>query len=115
MIKIQILSFLFSGFILYTIFEMVKKKKIKEEYSILWFFMGFIFLIVSIYPNIIDILGNLLGILYAPTLIFLFLFAFILSILIHFSIVLSKLSEKNKTLIQEIGILKHEVSVIKNP
>ena len=61
MIKMQIISLIFSGFILYIIFEMVKKKKIKEEYSILWFIMGLIFLFVSVSPSIIDKLGSLLA------------------------------------------------------
>lgn len=114
MVKMQIISLLFSGFILYSIFEMVRKKKIKEEYSILWFFMGLVFLFLSIFPNVIDMLGNLFGIAYAPTLILLLLFTFVLSVLIHFSVVLSKLSEKNKDLIQEVGLLKHELDDFKN-
>ena len=112
--KIQIISLLFSGLILYTIFEMVRKKKIKEEYSILWFIMGLTFLFLSLVPTTIDTLGNLFGIAYAPTLILLLLFAFVLSVLIHFSVVLSKLSEKNKDLIQEVGLLKYELDNIKN-
>ena len=114
MIKMQIISLIFSGFILYIIFEMVKKKKIKEEYSILWFIMGLIFLFISAFPNIIDKLGSLFGIAYAPTLILLLLIAFILAVLIHFSVVLSRLSEKNKDLIQEVGLLKHELDSFKN-
>ncbi len=114
MIKMQIISLLFSGLILYIIFEMVRKKKIKEEYSILWFIMGLIFLFISAFPSIIDKLGNLFGIVYAPTLIILLLIAFILTVLIHFSVVLSKLSEKNKELIQEIGLLKYELDSFKN-
>ncbi|VAY87971.1 hypothetical protein MNB_ARC-1_1243 [hydrothermal vent metagenome] len=93
---------------------MVKNRKIKEEYSILWFFMGFGFLALSMFPNTIDILGNIFSISYAPTLILLFLFAFVLLVLIHFSIVLSKLSEQNKDLIQEVGLLKHELDNFKN-
>ena len=114
MIKMQIISLVFSVFILYIIFEMVRKKKIKEEYSILWFGIGFIFLLISAFPGVIDKLGNLFGIAYAPTLILLLLIAFILVVLIHFSVVLSKLSEKNKDLIQEVGLLKHELDSFKN-
>jgi len=113
MIKMQIVSLLFSGFILYFIFEMVRKKKIKEEYSIVWFIMGFVFLFISIFPTVIDKLGKIFGIAYAPTLILLFLIAFILTVLIHFSVVLSRLSEKNKDLIQEIGLLKYELDETK--
>ena len=111
----QIASLLFSGFILYIIFEMVRKRKIREEYSILWFMMGLIFLLISSSPKIVDSLGSLFGILYAPTLILLILIAFILSVLIHFSVVLSRLSEKNKDLIQEVGLLKYEVSKLRTP
>ena len=114
MTKMQIISLLFSGFIIYTIFEMVRKKKISEEYSILWFLMGIAFLLVSLLPQVIDILGRIFDISYAPTLILLILIGFILAVLIHFSIALSKLSEKNKNLIQEVGLLKYELEHLKN-
>ncbi|BAF72489.1 DUF2304 domain-containing protein [Sulfurovum sp. NBC37-1] len=114
MLKIQIASFLFSTFILYFIFKMVRKKKISEEYSILWFFIGIIFLFLSIFPKTIDIMGMIFGISYAPSLLILIILAFILSMLIHFSVVLSRLSRQNKELIQEVGLLKYEIENIKN-
>ncbi len=105
----QFISVIFSLFILVLIFELVRKKKIKEEYSILWFIMDFTFIGISLNRNIIDIIGNLFGIAYAPILLVLIMIGFIFLILIHFSIVISRLTEKNKELTQEIGLLTLEL------
>lgn len=105
----QIISLIFSLVVIFTIFEMVRKRKIKEEYSILWFFIGGFFLIISLFPQLIDYLGALFGISYAPTVILLIFIAFIFLVLIHFSVVISRLQNQNKDLIQEIGLLKKEL------
>lgn len=113
MLKMQIISLVFSLTIIFFTFEMVRKKKIKEEYSILWFFMGIVALLFSLYPGFMDILGHLFGISYAPALLLLALFVFVLLVLIHISIVLSRLQNQAKDLIQEVGLLKKELDEIK--
>ena len=105
----QIVSLIFSLIVVFVIFEMLRKRKIKEEYSILWFFIGGLFLIISLFPQSIDYLGNLLGISYSPTIILLIFIAFIFLVLIHFSVVISRIQNQNKDLIQEIGLLKKEL------
>ena len=42
--RIQLFSILFSLFVFYFIFWLVKHKKFKEEYSILWFATSLVFL-----------------------------------------------------------------------
>ncbi len=111
---IQLLSVSFSLFIFILIFEMVRKKRIKEEYSLLWFFMGSVFFLLSLFPSTIDFLGKLFGIHYAPTLILLIIIGFLIMLMIHFSIVISKLSNVNKELLQEMGLLKNEIETLKD-
>ena len=103
-------SFIFILFIV----ELIRKKKLKEEYSFLWLALGFTFLFLSIWRGSLDILAFFLGVAYVPAALFIILFAVLIIILIHFSMVISKMKEYIKVLVQEIGLLKLELDKIKN-
>jgi hypothetical protein len=100
------------GLFLYILY-LVRKKKIKEEYSLLWLFSSIIFIVFSIWRDGLEHLARLVGIAYPPAALFLLLLLAIFLILIEFSINISKLTEKNKILAQEIGLLKHEIEKLK--
>ena len=98
-------SLLFIGLII----ELIRKRKIKEEYALLWLFLGLVFLALSIWRKSLEIISYGLGIAYAPAALFLIIIAVLIAILIHFSIAISKLKENNKILIQEIGLVQLEI------
>lgn len=107
--KIQ--YFAIAGSVLFLIFViiLVRNKKIKEEYSILWFLFGIIFLIISVWREILIQFSNFIGIAYPPVAFILILIFAIFLILIQYSIVISNLKEKNKDLVQRIGLLENEM------
>jgi hypothetical protein len=94
------------------IFYLVRKKKIKEEYSLLWLSSSIVFIVFSIWRNGLEYFAELIGIAYPPAALFLILMLAIFLILIEFSINISKLSEKNKILAQELALLKEEVEAL---
>lgn len=107
--RIQVFSIIGSLLLFLFILRLVKRKKLKEEYSLLWLGFGFIFILLSVFKPLLEIVANLLGILYAPAALLLILITSVFFILIQFSVVISKLAESNKNLIQEVGILKAEL------
>ncbi|MES2825477.1 MAG: DUF2304 domain-containing protein [Pseudomonadota bacterium] len=106
--RIQVFSIIGSISLILIIFKLIKRKKLKEEYSLLWLGCGSIFLFFSIFKPLLQIFADSLGIIYAPSALLLMLIVSAFLILIQFSVVISKLSESNKNLIQEVGILKAE-------
>jgi len=94
-----------AGFLLY-ILEMVRRRKLREEYSILWLFGSAMILVLSLKKDWLDSLAHSVGIVYPPSFLFLVGILFILLILIHFSIAISKLHQMNKKMAQELGLLK---------
>ena len=97
---------------LYILF-LVRNKKIKEEYSLLWLFSSIVFIIFSIWREGLEFFAKLMGIAYPPAALFLILLLAIFLILIEFSINISKLSEKNKILAQELALLRNELEALK--
>lgn len=112
--RIQYIAIGGSIFFFLFIFEHIRKKRIKEEYSLLWLLFSLIFLVLSIWRDGLDIISQIIGIAYPPATLFLVLIMAIFSILIHYSMVISALSDKNKTLIQELGIMQTEIKMLKN-
>jgi len=98
---------------LYILF-LLRNKKIKEEYSLLWLFSSIVFIIFSIWRDGLELFAKMMGIAYPPAALFLILLLAIFLILIEFSINISKLSEKNKILAQELALMKNELEVLKS-
>ena len=79
----------------------------------LWLFLGIVLLVLSVWRNSLEIIALTLGIAYAPAALFLILIIVIISILIQFSLLITRLTAYVKNLVQEVGLLKMEVDAIK--
>jgi len=112
--KMQIIAIIGSVILFLFILHLIRKKRIKEEYSLLWIFFGIVFIVLSIWRQGLDYIAWVIGVAYPPTAILLILLMAIFMILVQFSIIISKLSDTNKSLCQEIGLLKLEVDNLKN-
>jgi hypothetical protein len=104
--RITVLAVLASSILLLYILEMVRRRKLREEYSILWLAGGVIMLLFSLKKGWLEWASDAAGIYYPPSFLFLIGMLFILLILIHFSITISKLYQMNKKMAQELALLK---------
>jgi len=104
--RTELIAFLGSVCLLVLVFELVRRKNLKEKYSLLWLLTAVILLILSVSRDMLNRLGVLMGIYYSPSAFFLLAFFFLMLITLQFSVVISKLSERNKILTQEVALLK---------
>lgn len=95
------------GIILIT-FEMIRRRKLKEEYSLLWFLTGCVILLFSVFPGVLYWLSAQLHLHHLTTML-LVTTAFLLSIVLHYSTVISRLSEHEKELAQRVAILSWQL------
>jgi hypothetical protein len=109
----QVIAIVVSISLFLFIFYLVRKKKIKEEYSLLWLSSSIIFIFFSIWREGLEYFAGLMGIAYPPAALFLILLLAVFLILIEFSITISKLSGQNKILSQEIALFRHELESMK--
>lgn len=107
--RISLISMLGSVGLLVLILELVRRKRLKEKYSLLWLFTALILLALSVSKGLMDRLSTLMGIYYSPSAFFLLAFVFLMLITVQFSVVISRLSERNKSLAQEVALLKLRV------
>ena len=106
---LKIIAIVVCGIGLMVIVELIRRGRLKEKYSLLWLFAGTILLIFSLSRGLLEYVSSLLGIYYPPSLLFLLAFMFLLLITLHFSVVISGLSDKNKKLAQELALLQQQM------
>lgn len=92
---------------------LVRNKRIKEEYSLLWLFFSIVFIFFSVWRDGLEYFAKLIGIAYPPAALFIILLLAIFLILIEFSRIISRLTDRNITLAQEVGILKMEMEKLR--
>ncbi len=95
--------------ILVFVVNLVRTRKLKEEYAILWLFTGVVLVLLPVVIDLLDAISFALGITYPPAFIGLVAAVCILFILFQFSTSISRFSERTKVLAQEVAILKERV------
>jgi len=108
-LKAQIISIIASfGFLVYIAFLIIKGK-LRVEYSIIWVISSLIIIVFSFWRSALGLLASWLGIYSGINLAFAGSIFAMLIYLLHLSIVASRLSEQNKTLAQQIALLKEKL------
>jgi len=93
------------GFIL----SLIRQRRLREEYSILWIAGSIVLMVFTLWRDLLDILAGFLGIHYAPTTLLLVAIFFGVLMFLHLTVVVSKHADKNKTLTQEIALLRNKL------
>ncbi len=107
--RLQIFSGISALVFLLSILHLVKNKKLREEYALLWIVLSTVMLALSLWRGSLEILANFLGIAYAPAALFLAMIFVILLLLLHITTIISSHKEKIANMIQELALLKYEV------
>jgi len=110
---LKLLAIAGSATLLFLVLELIRRGRLKERYSLLWLFSGIVLLVLSLSRSLLEYFSRLIGIYYPPSLLFLIAFVFLLLITLHFSAVISGLSEKNKRLSQDIALLRQALDELK--
>lgn len=97
-----------AGMLLFVL-ELVRRRRLKEEYSLLWLATTLGLIVLSISRPLLDALASLVGIFYPPSALFLVAMVFVLFILLHFSTVLTRLSQESKDNAQQLALLRWQL------
>jgi hypothetical protein len=94
--------------LLVIIFEFVRKRRLREEYAILWLVTALAIAVLSLWPGLVETLGKITGFYYLTSVVFI-IFVFVIGVLMHYSIVISKVKENNKEMVQKLGLLDQKI------
>jgi hypothetical protein len=109
-LRISIMAAIAASLLLVVIFELIRSRRLQERYAILWLVTGVVILVLSIWRSALGQLSDLIGIAYPPTALFILGSFFILLVLLHYSTVISRLSDQNRILAQRLALLESQVA-----
>lgn len=90
------------------VLELVRRGYLKERYALLWLAVSGFGLIIGFVPRFIVLLSDWLDFQYLTT-VSMFGFLYLFALVLVFTVVISRLSEKNRELAQEIALLSQRM------
>lgn len=112
--KIQIFFILVVLVFLLFIIHLLKTKKLNLKYTLLWILATVILLVVSIFPQIMYSIADLVGIETPINVALILAGIFVILILISITSIVSELNKKLRSLVQEIALLKKQIKELKS-
>ena len=107
--RTQLLAIISAVGLLIIVLELVRRRRLREEYSWIWLLTAIGYLAIAIVPGLIEWVAGAIGSV-RPTSVFAFFGLFFLFLVsIQFSVQISRLAEQNKDLAQQIAILDSEL------
>jgi hypothetical protein len=111
-LRIQLLAILVTGGLFVLVLELVRRRRLMERYALLWLLASAVLLLLAVWRGLLNQIAETIGIYYAPSALFVIAFGFILVLLLHFSLAVSRLSDQNKILAQRLGILQDRLDQV---
>lgn len=96
--------------LLLVVFELIRRRRLQERYALLWILTGLIILVLALWRSLLGSLADLVGIAYPPSALFVLAAFFVLVVLLHYSTVISRLSDQNRILAQRLALLENELA-----
>lgn len=108
--RVQVIAIIVSLIFLAYVMWKIKQGSLREEYAFIWILSNFALIFLSVWRNALEVLARMFGVIAAPNLLFTGAIFAILVYLLHLSLAVSKLHFQNKTLAQEIALLREKVN-----
>jgi hypothetical protein len=109
-LRVTIVGVIASLLLILVVLELVRGRRLKERYALLWIATGVVLLVLSAWRGGLNTIAGWLGVTgYPPAVLFAVATLFILLVLLHYSTVISKLTDENVELAQRIALLEERV------
>jgi hypothetical protein len=107
--KVSVVAAIAAVILLLVILELIRSRRLQERYALLWLLTGIVILVLAAWRGALARLADLAGIAYPPSALFVLASVFVIVVLLHYSTVISKLSDQNRILAQRLAILEHDL------
>lgn len=113
-IRIQIIIAIFIILALSVIINMIRRKALELRYALAWIIVGVGVLILDVFPGLIEVISEMIGIADPVNMLFFAGFCFSLAIIFVLTVAVSRMSIRIKELAQELALYKSETGIRKN-
>jgi hypothetical protein len=102
----QILLMAIVAFSLLFILRLVRQRKLRGKYALLWVGVGLLLFAFAVWPDVIIPIADWVGVEYEPAVVFGAAIAFLFLMVVHFSFELSRSEERTRVLAEEVALLR---------
>ncbi len=109
-LRVSIAASIASVLLLLVVLELIRGRKLKERYALMWLATGVVLLGLSVWRGGLNTIAGWVGVEYAPAILFAVAILFVIVVLLDYSIVLSRLSDRNTLLAQRVALLEERLA-----
>ena len=107
--RVSVTAAIAAVILLLVIFELIRSRRLQERYALLWLLTGIVIFVLAVWRGLLSEFADVVGIAYPPSALFVLASFFVLVVLLHYSTVISKLSEQNTSLAQRLAIMENRL------
>ena len=106
-LRVAIAASIASILLLLIVLELIRSRRLRERYALLWLATGIVLLVLSAWRGGLNTIAGWVGVsTYPPAVLFAVAIVFILAVLLHYSTVISRLSDQSTVLAQRVALLE---------
>ena len=110
-LKVSIAATIASLVLVLVVFELIRSRRLRERYALLWLLTGIVLVVLSAWRGGLNTIAAWLGVRgYPPAVLFAVGLLFVIVVLLHYSTVISRLSDQNVVLAQRLALLEAKLS-----
>ena len=92
------------------VLELIRSRRLRERYALLWLVTGLTLTALSAWRDGLNTIAGWVGVqTYPPAVLFAVALLFVLAVLLHYSTVISKVTDQNILLAQRVALLELEL------
>jgi len=111
--KTSVAATIASILLLLIVFELIRGRRLKERYALLWIATGLVLLVLSAWRGGLNTIAGWVGVsTYPPAILFAVAILFVIVVLLYYSTVLSKLVDQNTILAQRLALLEQRAGEV---
>jgi hypothetical protein len=112
-VRISVAAAIGSALLILIVLELIRGRRLKERYALLWLATGLVLLVLSAWRGGLNTIAGWLGVSgYPPAILFAAAIMFVIAVLLHYSTVLSRLTDDNVLLAQEVALLRARLDAL---
>ena len=108
--RLTVLTAILAVLLLTLIFELLRRRQLREKYAILWLVVALIVLPLGFFPRLLDSLAKTVGVVSGVSLVLFLGFMFLLVVCMHLSWEASRLEAETRTLAEEVALIRTQLS-----
>jgi hypothetical protein len=109
-----VVGFILVLVILVFVFEMLRRRHLREKYAVLWIIIGLGMLVLVAFPHLLFWASGVLGVQVPSNLLFAMALLLLVAVCLHLSFEQSQSEDEVRVLAEEVGILRMKVRQIES-